>query len=337
MNVHYHCSDYISHRRAGQAYMKCFEALGHRLVDDPGESDLVVLHEEPPCYAATMAEKIVRPGGKYVGYAVWETAKLPRLFAEGVSLVDAVWTCSEFSREAFAPYAKTFVLPHVAERLRPTPRDVEWAMKRLGIAAPRRDARKLFYFYTIVDSVNPRKNISALLTAFFRAFPGAERNARLVVKQYREPLSLDGIPGVIDVPETLDDGKLSALHAVCDCYVSAHRAEAWGLPLSEALSMGNPVIATGYSGNMEFMSPENSFPIPYSLVPVSEAMRRAAPHLFSADMTWAEVDAAKLADAMRQMRSLPPSQEFRAQAAASMAAFSSKAIQERVRLLLELL
>ncbi|MDR3074400.1 MAG: hypothetical protein LBV01_06745, partial [Deltaproteobacteria bacterium] len=232
MKIHYHLSEYISHRKAGQAYMRCLRDLGHTLVDDPGESELVVLHEEPFRYARTLAAMPPRPGRRHVGYAVWETPQLPRPFVEGVRCVDAVWTPSEFSRQAFAPHARALVLPHVVERPKATPADTAWAVERLGLAGARRDGREDFLFYAVIDTVNPRKDAHSLFTAFAAAFPGPESRVRLVVKQYRQPLDLAHLPWVIDIPEMLSEGRMAALHAVCDAFVSPHHAEAWGLSLS---------------------------------------------------------------------------------------------------------
>ena len=53
-------------------------------------------------------------------------------------------------------------------------------------------------------------------------------------------------------------------------YVSLHRAEGFGLTLAQAMSLGKPVVATGYSANTEFMSEENGYLVPYRLVPVAE-------------------------------------------------------------------
>ncbi|SBV90458.1 Glycosyl transferase group 1 [uncultured delta proteobacterium] len=335
MNIHYYVSDYISHRRAGEAYIACLRQLGHTLVADPGDSDLVVIHEGPHFYGDILKTMPRDPGRKFVGYGVWETPQLPQPFIKGAALVDAIWTCSEFSRQAFLPYAKTFLLPHVVERAKASREDMAWAMERIGIPQGRREDRDIFYFYTIVDTVNPRKDVAAMLTAFAAAFPRKEDKVRLVVKQYRAPQNLDAFPLVVDIPEPLSDGQIAALHAVCDAYVSTHHAEAWGLPLSEALSFGNPVIATAYSGNMEFMTAANSFPVPYTLVPVPESMCRALPELFRRDMTWADIDGAALVQTLRKVRSRPVPQDFRARAAASMSAFSPAAIRERLAGLLE--
>lgn len=332
MNIYYHLSDYISHRRAGEAYIACLGALGHTLVRDPAASDLVILHEGPHLYTALMRGMPRAPGRRFIGYGVWETPQLPKSFIEGVRSVDAVWTCSDFSRQAFLPHVPAYFLPHVVTREHVSHEDMAWAMERTGKAAAGRDA---VFFYTIVDTVNPRKNVKTLLAAFAAAFPREQASVRLVVKQYREPQNLEAFPHVVDIPETLTGGQIAALHAVCDMYVGAHHAEAWGLPLSEALSFGNPVIATGYSGNMEFMTPENSFPVPYAIAPVSGAMCLALPDIFSTGMTWADIDVPDLIQTLRKLAARPVSAEFRTRAAASMEAYSPAAVAERLSFLLK--
>ena len=69
------------------------------------------------------------------------------------------------------------------------------------------------------------------------------------------------------------DGYVSAHErdsyiAACDCYVSLHRSEGLGLTMAEAIACGKPVIATGYSGNLEFMDEASSYLVPYDLVEV---------------------------------------------------------------------
>ncbi len=328
MKIYYLLSNYISHHRAGEAYKACLKLAGHTLAENPEDADLAVIHDHPLTYEPVRRTVPGLSRIPCVGYAVWETTVLPQAYIDGLRHVDAIWTCSEFSLAAFRPHArKVDLLPHVVERPRPSQNDIAWAVNRLGMRSKRREERDVFYFYTITDTVNPRKNIETLLLAFRAAFPENGASVRLVVKQYRYPQPLDDIPGVINVPEDLSDGQIAALHALCDCCVSAHHAEAWGLPLSEALSFGNPVIATGWSGNMQFMTPRNSFPVPYSLVPVSERMCRSLP-LFTPDMIWAEIDKAELAHIMRAVWANPVSTEWRVNAAESMRAFSPRGVSE---------
>jgi glycosyltransferase involved in cell wall biosynthesis len=123
---------------------------------------------------------------------------------------------------------------------------------------------------------------------------------RLVLKQYRREISLENFPDVLSLSENVSSGRMAALYALCDCYVSAHHLEGWGLGMAEAMSYGKPVIATGYSGNMEYMTRENSFPVPYVMTHVSRRLCEMIP-LFTPDMRWAEADTTSLVTTMRQV------------------------------------
>lgn len=54
-----------------------------------------------------------------------------------------------------------------------------------------------------------------------------------------------------------------------DVYLSLHRSEGYGLTIREAMLHGLYVIATGWSGNMDFMGGERCYAVPYTLVPVN--------------------------------------------------------------------
>ena len=66
-------------------------------------------------------------------------------------------------------------------------------------------------------------------------------------------LKASGSPSSMKV-YSFDD--VLALMEACDVYVSLHRSEGLGLAMAEAMLMGKPVVATGYSGNTEFMNEE---------------------------------------------------------------------------------
>jgi glycosyltransferase involved in cell wall biosynthesis len=51
----------------------------------------------------------------------------------------------------------------------------------------------------------------------------------------------------------------------CDCYVSLHRAEGFGLGMVEAMNFGKAVIGTNFSGSTDFLSEQTGFPVPYEL------------------------------------------------------------------------
>jgi glycosyltransferase involved in cell wall biosynthesis len=70
--------------------------------------------------------------------------------------------------------------------------------------------------------------------------------------------------------------------------------------MAEAMALGKPVIATAYSGNMDFMTPETACLIDYRLVPL---MHDYGPYLRGFE--WAEPDVDQAADAMRRMVDSP--------------------------------
>lgn len=280
MNVWWHLSDYISHRRAGEAYVRCLEAAGFEPAPRPADADLAVIHEDPLFWPRIFRECPALAEMPVAGYAVWEGGTLTEVYRQGLSLVGEVWTASTFSAEALAQgHPRVKVLPHVVEVAEPSAEDLRWAADRLG---PGR------YFFSIVDALNPRKNLEALLRVFARVRVVAP-DVRLVLKQYRKVVPLRGLSGVVSLGGMLTDGQLAALHRGALAYVAPHRGEAWGLGLSEAMGHGVSVLATGWSGNMDYMDEGNSVPLRYELEPVGDRMAGLLPH-FTPGMLWARVD-----------------------------------------------
>jgi glycosyltransferase involved in cell wall biosynthesis len=75
---------------------------------------------------------------------------------------------------------------------------------------------------------------------------------------------------VVVLDATMQEGQVHNLIRDCDAFISLHRAEGFGLGLAEAMYLAKPVIGTAWSGNMDFMTAENSHPVPYELVPVPQ-------------------------------------------------------------------
>jgi glycosyltransferase involved in cell wall biosynthesis len=97
--------------------------------------------------------------------------------------------------------------------------------------------------------------------------------------------------------ETLDRPDVLGLINACDAYVSLHRGEGFGRTLAEAMLYGKPVIATNYSGNVDFMMGGLSYPVDYSLQRIP---RDAYPFLELTDgAEWAEPDVEDAAQKMR--------------------------------------
>ena len=129
----------------------------------------------------------------------------------------------------------------------------------------------IFLFSFDLLSVLERKNPIGLIQAFIKAFPSTD-NATLVIKTINgdkrclemEKLryAVHGRSDIILMDGYLSPIKNSTLTALSDCYVSLHRSEGFGLTIAEAIALGKPVIATGYSGNIEFTNEDNSYLCP---------------------------------------------------------------------------
>jgi glycosyltransferase involved in cell wall biosynthesis len=129
-----------------------------------------------------------------------------------------------------------------------------------------------------VSSQTERKNPLGAIRAFRRAaLPRGA--ATLVLKYTNAEYDRDAVRRFHEEAEGLDvtmlDGymsraELAALMNVSDCYLSLHRGEGFGMTMGEAMLLGKPVIATNYSGNVDFMTPANSYLVDYRLVPLTK-------------------------------------------------------------------
>jgi glycosyltransferase involved in cell wall biosynthesis len=80
-------------------------------------------------------------------------------------------------------------------------------------------------------------------------------------------------PNVRVLDRALDRRDLWALVLAADCFVSTHRSEGFGFGIAEAMRAARPVVATGWSGNMDFMRGEGAVALPYDLVPARDPQR----------------------------------------------------------------
>lgn len=248
-------------------------------------------------------------GRPSIGQWAWETDVLPPNWLGAFRYLDEIWVNSTYVAEnlARASPVPVVVVPQCLTVPDPTGVQLELA----------RDERFTFVFMMDFFSTLRRKNAVGLIQAFVRAF-APDEGPRLVLKtinaSFRQQ-ALDELRYTIgDRPDVeLMDGYLeplekTALLARADCYVSLHRSEGFGLTLAESMALGTPVIATGYSGNTDFMTPQNSYLVDFALVRVG-----ADCEIYPAHGTWAEPDLDHAAELMRRVWERPEEARMRAQ------------------------
>ncbi len=281
--------------------------------DHPYDFNLVCVNADMLPFIASGLGPRFFEGRHSAGLWFWEVSHFPEQWRPAFNNVDEVWVASEHIANALRPLSPT---PVHTIRLPIEPGEPDEASRaELGLPEG-------FCFLFLFDyrSVFKRKNPLGLIEAFCRAFePGS--GPSLVIKSIcgdefpseRRALAeaVAGRPEIHLAEDTITTGMKDAMIASCDCYVSLHRSEGLGLTMAEAMYFGRPVIATAYSGNLDFMTEANSYLVPHSMVEIGPD---AVP--YPADGEWAEPDLDRAAELMRHVFENPETAAARGRRAA---------------------
>ncbi|WP_295917669.1 glycosyltransferase family 4 protein [uncultured Xanthomonas sp.] len=234
----------------------------------------------------------------------WELERVPEAWLPAIGLVDEIMVASRFIEDAFSKVTDKPIL----RAPQPLSAIGDSGLQRADFGL---DEGK-FIFLTTFDfnSWVERKNPYAAIAAFKRAFPQGRDDVRMLVKSsngyryqdwFRRLLNEAATdPRIIVRDEVIDRAHVYALQRCCDAYVSLHRAEGFGLGLAECMAMGKPVIATAWSGNLDFMETGNAMLVGYRLVPVREG---EYPH--EPGDVWAEPSVEEAAAFMQRLADNP--------------------------------
>jgi glycosyltransferase involved in cell wall biosynthesis len=260
---------------------------------------LCVNADQVPVIASTLGPGFFA-GRHTVGQWAWELEEFPDRWSSSFGLVDEIWAVSEFSRKAIAANTDkpVYAVPHAIVEPHVAP-----GVDRAELGVP--DDRCVFLFCLDLLSVLERKNPLGLIEAYQQAF-GPDDGAALVLKVINGDLAIADLErlrlavgsrdDIILLDGYLPTDHVSALMALSDCYVSLHRSEGFGLTMAEAMALGKPVIATGYSGNLDFMDDTTAYLVPWAYAEVTEG---CGPYPVGAK--WADPDLAVAAQLMRQV------------------------------------
>lgn len=246
------------------------------------------------------------PKGYNIIYPAWELETYPPVWARQLERFDEVWGFSQFIAENLkkAVTRPVFHLPLATEvRHRKL-----YSRKHFGI----RESAYAFFFAFDFLSFIERKNPFAVIDAFAELVKSqpfadaclviktnnADRKPEMSERFYKAIAPIRRHVTIID--GTLEGAEMKSLMSLCDCYVSLHRSEGYGFGLAEAMYLGKPVIATAYSGNMDFCTPETTYLIPHTMKPLSEG---DYPHWEG--QAWAEPDSKVAYDVMLELLKNP--------------------------------
>lgn len=206
----------------------------------------------------------------------WELPAYPKEWAAKLGRFDEVWALSHFIEDSLATAGVRSTFIGQAIEFEP---GANLPRRHFGI---RESAYVLLNFFDL-SSYASRKNPEAVLALLDRVRADTPfRDIQLVLKvkngeraaeEWAATLKPD--PQIKVIAEPLDSFGVKGLIAACDCFVSLHRAEGFGRGLGEAMALGRLAMGTGWSGNVDFMTAENSLLVQHRLVKLK---RDSYPH-----------------------------------------------------------
>lgn len=240
------------------------------------------------------------------GYWTWDLSRLPRRCAQGPAAAYAIATPSLFTAEAVC--ASSGGQP---VRVCPPPVALDHPpLSPFVTGGPRREQP-----FTVVSTLSlgsgfARKNPLALIRAFKLAF-GARKDRRLrllVTGAEQSPTGRVAIltaigraPNIKVSWKSRNRSELWAWWGAPDAYAQLHRSTGFGLALAEAMCAGLPVVATGWSGNMDYMTEWSSLPVRFRLCDVIDPQRQHA----ATEGQWAEPDVEHAAELLQMLAACP--------------------------------
>jgi glycosyltransferase involved in cell wall biosynthesis len=280
----------------------------------PTGAGTLIMHVNGPMLPWGMAALGRRAvAGKHViGFWNWELPIMPPDWDRGFRFVHRIWGSSEFVAEAArnsgseAARGGRRVPVEVVHYPVPVPQPAPLGRDHFGLPAEAFIALSVFDASSSVERKNPLAAIAAHRAAF-----GDRPDRLLVLKTYQTQqggpawravlAAAAGAANIRIIDREMSRAEVWALIRAADVLVSLHRSEGVGLALSEAMRLGVAVVATGWSGNMDFMDPESAQLVGFRLVPAQD--ERGTYSVRGAH--WADPDIGQAAAALRLLADAP--------------------------------
>ncbi len=290
----------------------------------PGQGGVWYIHANPSeLLVALMAHAPQSWADRYrIGYWAWETPKAPALWVWAADYLHEIWVPSYYVRDALATAFAAEGRKDLTERVRvmPHPVPVPPVQGHSERSAFRDDFGLLSGLVEVLSlfdtkSSAVRKNPWGSIDAWIKAFPIPAETARLTLKvsdlsgdratEHRLAAILRDREDIRLFADRLSDEDMDRFVASFDILVSLHRSEGFGLPLAEAMAACVPVVATGGSGNADFMTAENACLIPSEPIRISDVDGPYTRLENDPDQVWADPDLDVAGQAIRQLVDQP--------------------------------
>ncbi len=268
----------------------------------PADAALLLAVNAPtiPLMLARAPRGLLR-GRRVIGAWAWELPVPAREWGVGKNYVNEVWACSAFAAGAFESLlpGRVRVVPYpLALVARP-----QVAGSRADFGLPEDVTAVIFS----LGSSFTRKNPLAAVAAFGQAF-GNRADQVLVVKISGEaafPAEAAAVRAAASAANNImvfsgswAPERIEALLAVTDIVLSLHRSEGFGLVPAQAMLLGIPVVATGWSGNMQFMDEQSAALAGYKLIAMTDP---TGVYGNIPGAVWAEPDIGHAAELLRRL------------------------------------
>ncbi|MEP6299490.1 MAG: glycosyltransferase, partial [Ilumatobacter sp.] len=279
-------------------------------VDPPFPTDEVIAHRTTLAVVAAdqlpvlqeWHPELFEATDRMIAYCFWEMSQLSDAGVRGLDLVDEVWVATDFVRDAFERVGTVPVRRVPLPIAEPVPSSrARSSFEPLADTGDRTVVGVTFDHFSVLERKNPLATIDAFVQAFTE-----DEGPILVIKtlnaeMHPEPHGhlLERAAGRRDI--RVWDAHLSrsdqfAFLSHLDVLVSLHRGEGFGAHLAEAMWMGVPCIATGYSGNLDFMNDTCARLVGFSMIDAADGGT-----IYPTGTQWADPD---LDDAVTALREL---------------------------------
>jgi len=236
-------------------------------------------------------------GKRRIGHWVWELPEFPDQWSDAIEKVDEIWTPTHYVASAVRKktHKPVRVVPYVVDR---TEQSSSRARAAFGLPGDRPLVLMAYDYNSFVARKNPAAGVRAFLDAFGEA---DSSSPMLVIKchgRVKDDSELKDLIGshthIRLIDEVLRDPEMCMLQNACDIFLSVHRAEGFGLNIAECMLLGKLAIATGFSGNQDFMTSANSIVLPFEMVAVGRGQ-----YPFGEGQYWASPKHDAVVDALR--------------------------------------